>query len=159
MREILELLANIGTGKLIVLGIVGIIALFIIFLIITGTAAVLGPGRMAVRGTPARKEAAVEPSKPMPVPTRILGWGIVLSALGLGILVALYLLPEVSILGIVGTGLAFGGGGLVVFYLIASKRERTEEGKTRGEFRRPVEDVLRPLGEEVGRFGRMGRMN
>ena len=131
MKEVLELLVNIGTGKLIVLGIVGIIALFIIFLIITGTAAVLGPGRTAVRGTLARKEAAVEPSRPMPVSTRILGWGIVLSALGLGILVALYLLPEVSILGVIGTGLAFGGMGLVVFYLIASKREKVEEEKER----------------------------
>lgn len=158
MKEILELLANIGTGKLIVLGILVLIVLTIIGGAIVGMAAVLGPGREAVRGTSVRKEVT-KPLRTMPVSTRILGWGIVLSALGLGILVALYLLPEVSILGIVGTGLAFGGGGLVVFYLIASKRERTEEGKTRGEFRRPVEDVLRPLGEEVGRFGRMGRMN
>jgi len=130
MREILELLANIGTGKLIVLGIVGLMALFIIFLIITGTAAVLGPGRTAVGGTFARKGAA-EPPSTMPVSTRILGWGIVLSALGLGILVALYLLPEVSVLGVIGTGLAFGGMGLVAFYLIASKKERIEEEKER----------------------------
>ena len=130
MREILELLANIGTGKLIVLGILVLIILTIIVGAIVATAAVLGPGREAVRGTSVRKEVT-KPLRTMPVSTRILGWGIVLSALGLGILVALYLLPEVSVLGVIGTGLAFGGMGLVAFYLIASKKERIEEEKER----------------------------
>jgi len=50
--------------------------------------------------------------------------------------------------------------GLVAFYLIASKKEKAEkERKMREEFYRAEEDVLRPLGEEIGRFGRMGRMN
>ena len=130
MREILELLANIGTGKLIVLGILVLIILTIIAGAIVATAAVLGPGREAVRDTSVRKEVT-KPLRTMPVSTRILGWGIVLSALGLGILVALYLLPEVSVLGVIGTGLAFGGMGLVAFYLIASKKERIEEEKER----------------------------
>ncbi|MCD6169602.1 MAG: hypothetical protein J7J76_03490 [Candidatus Latescibacteria bacterium] len=117
-----EALATMTTGKLIALGIFGVIALGIIVGAIIATSAVLGPGRRAVGG-------ALREEKRMPTSIRVLGWGICLLSVGLGIIMAMYVLPSLSAWGIIGMALLCGGLGLVVFYLIASRREKFPENK------------------------------
>ncbi len=118
-----EALATMTTGKLIALGIFGVIALGIIVGAIIATSAVLGPGRRAVGGV-------FHEGERMPTYIRVLGWGICLLSVGLGIIMAIYVLPSVSAWGIIGMVLLCGGLGLVVFYLIASRREKSPENKT-----------------------------
>ena len=109
-------------GRLIVLGIFGLLALTLIALIIVGTAAVLGPGISAVRDyAPGRNRSD---RKRMPVSTRVLGFGIVFLAIGLGVLAGVYGVADVTLWGIVGMVLLFGGIGLILFYFIASKAEK-----------------------------------
>ncbi len=108
----LEALATMGVGKLIVVGIFGILALILIVGLIIAVAAVLGPG-MQKRGagaTPARS-----------VSVRVLGFGIVSLTIGSGIVVSIYALPMVTTWGTIGVVFLSAGIGLVIFYLVASR--------------------------------------
>ncbi len=118
-----ESLAMIGTGKLILTGIFGIFALVLIVALVVGTAAVLGPGMLHVT----RKKTGEPGQKTMPVSVRVLGFGIVFLAIGLGIVLSIYLLPMVTTWGTVGMVLLSGGIGLIIFYLIASRVEKRHE--------------------------------
>ncbi|OPX32992.1 MAG: hypothetical protein B1H40_01110 [Candidatus Latescibacteria bacterium 4484_181] len=119
-------IASMGIGRLIVLGIFGIIMLGIIFLTITGTVAVY---RHETPFSRWGNQATESKRRPVPVSTRLLGWGICLLSVGLGIIMAMYVLPSLSAWGMIGMVLLFGGLGLVVFYLIASRRGKFPENK------------------------------
>ena len=118
---VLETLAAISIGRLILLGILGIIALALFMCIIVGTAAVSGGGK-GWYGTRRTEERGTR--RPMEVSTRVIGWGIALVAFGLGILAGIYGVSEASVWGIAGMALLFGGIGLIFFYFIAVRRER-----------------------------------
>ena len=115
---ILEGLAAMSIGKLILLGvlalIVGIPALVLLIAVIIAPVAIISNnppwGQKSIRG---------ERMKPQ---IRTLGWGIFFIAFGAGILAAVAL--NLQFWGIAGIALLFGGISLIIFYFIAAKSER-----------------------------------
>lgn len=121
MVGLLEALAAISVGKLILLGalglIVGIPALVLVVGMVISFALFLSPN-------PPWSKHGVRVRESMPLKTRTLGWGIFFLAVGLGIIVAVA--SNVQIWGIAGIALLFGGIGLIIFYFIAARTERKE---------------------------------
>lgn len=119
MIGLLEALAAISVGKLILLGflslIVGIpVIVLLVGMVIVVTAVISdnapwGKHRMRVRESISLK-------------TRALGWGIFFLAVGLGILAAVA--SNVQVWGIAGIALLFSGIGLIIFYFVAARTER-----------------------------------
>jgi len=119
MVGILEALAVMSVGKLILLGflglIVGIPALALLVGMVISFALFLSPN------PPWGKEGISIREKISPK-TRALGWGIFFLAIGLGIIVAVA--SNTQIWGIAGIALLFGGIGLIIFYFVAVRTER-----------------------------------
>ena len=107
-------LAVIGIFSVLIIGLLGLTAVGVMFLR-KGLQIKDGSGdNIRIGGS--------EPVIGMPVSTKILGWGIVFIAIGVGLLIGIYGLAEISVWGLVGLGLLFGGIGLIVFYLVAARR-------------------------------------
>jgi len=123
MVGLLEALAAMSVGKLILLGALGLIVGIPALTILLGTVIVVtaiisdnapwGKHGMGVRGSISLK-------------TRALGWGIFFLAVGLGIIVAVAS-KVMFTWGIAGIALLFGGIGLIIFYFIAARTERKEK--------------------------------
>jgi hypothetical protein len=129
-------LATISVWKLIILGIFGIIALGILMAMVVATSLFLSPSARAFSPF-SHAHAPGEPllKTRLSTPTRILGWGITLLFLGLGIVAGIYGVAEVSLWGLIGMILLSCGLGLIVFYLIAARKERYEtpgKGESQG---------------------------
>ena len=121
MVGLLEALAAISVGKLILLGalglIVGIPALVLVVGMVISFALFLSPN-------PPWGKHGVRVRESMSLKTRTLGWGIFFLAVALGILVAVA--SNVQIWGMAGLALLFGGIGLIIFYFVAARSERKE---------------------------------
>ena len=110
-------LAVIGIFAVLIIGLLGLTAVGVMFLR-KGLQIKDGSGdNIRIGGS--------EPGIGMPVPTKILGWGIVFIAIGVGLLIGIYGFAEITIWGILGMGLLFGGIGLIVFYLVARRNGKT----------------------------------
>lgn len=132
----MEALAAMSVWKLIALGIFGIFALILLMVLILGAAAILGPGMRAVHGIasflPKHEHRRTTP------PTHVLGAGIVFLAVGLGIVLALALLPTIGGWGMFGVLMLSIGVGLIGFYAVASKAEREQQNAA------PSEETVEP---------------
>lgn len=124
----MEALASMSIWKLLVLGVFGFLGLILVMVLVLGVAAILGPGIHAVHG--AMSVLPKTPRPAMPVSVRVLGAGIVFLSLGLGVVVALALLPSLGGWGMFGAIMLSVGVGLVLFYTIASRAKK--ESPTRG---------------------------
>lgn len=118
MVGLLEALAAMSVGKLILLGtlslIVGIPALIILLGTIIAVTAIVSDNAPWGKGGGVRESISLK--------TRALGWGIFFLAVGVGIIVAVA--SSMQIWGIAGIALLFGGIGLIIFYFIAARTER-----------------------------------
>ena len=132
-----DALAVMSTGKLIALGVLGFIALIIVSAVIVALAALLGPGIFAGPGrvrtgrwSGGGPTEAVARRPPTLVSIRVLGFGIVFLAVGLGIVLSLLVVSAAGFWGMVGAVVLCAGLGLIVFYVIASKAEKEREDVT-----------------------------
>lgn len=118
-------LAVIGIFSVLIIGLLGLTAVGVMFLR-KGLQIKDGSGdNIRIGGS--------EPGVGMPIPTKILGWGIVFIAIGVGLLIGIYGLAEISVWGILGMALLFGGIGLIVFYLVARRNGKANGATTATE--------------------------
>ncbi len=118
---LLEVLAAMSIGKLILLGVLALI-IGIPVLVIVLIFMIVAPIAIISKSLP-WSEKSIRGERIMPK-IRILGWGIFFIAFGAGISAAIAL--NLQFWGIAGITLLSGGIGLIIFYFIAAKSERRE---------------------------------
>ena len=128
-----DALAVMSTGKLIALGVLGFIVLIVVSAAIVALAAILGPGIFAGPGrvgtgrwSGGAPRETPQQRPPMPISVRVLGFGIVFVAVGLGIVLSLLIAPAAGFWGAAGAVVLCAGLGLIVFYVMAEKAEKAE---------------------------------
>jgi len=122
-----QAITSMSTERLIVMGVFVVIALSIAVGGIRGLAALLwGPftfGRF--HGIEKVREAELRRVL-LPASVRLLGFGIVLVAIGAGILLEIYVLPYVGGWAMAAVLLIAAGIGFILFFLVATILERRE---------------------------------
>jgi len=116
-----DALAAMSTGKVVALTVFGALALIVIIGAAIALSAILGPGMVAVRG-----EHGVKPRRPMSASARVLGVGIVLLAVGVGILLGALAASVLGAWGMFGIVIISAGIGLVLFYLVVARAEKRQ---------------------------------
>lgn len=125
---ILESILAMGIGKLIVLGILSTVVGIPVLALLAGTAICVVCGPLFLLNPP-WKEGGVLASPRRSSQTRILSFGIVLLAIGIGIIVSVYGVSQPSVWGIAGITISFGGLGLIVSYFVTSAIEKRRRGE------------------------------
>ncbi len=128
-----EALAAMSTGKVVVLGITTVLVVGILFILVVATAAVLGPGKQALRiaHKAVPNLSGEETPRGIPTSVKILGVGVMFLMVGLGVVVAAAI-PTLTGWGMFGIILLAAGLGLLLFYLVVAKHERKTPETGRG---------------------------
>jgi uncharacterized membrane protein HdeD (DUF308 family) len=124
MVGLLEALAAMSVGKLILLGLLALIVGIPVLIFLVGTVIAI-TAIIGLSDNPPWGKHGISVREKISLKTRALGWGIFFLAVGLGIIVAVA--SKVTLIwGIAGIALLFGGIGLIIFYFIAARTERKE---------------------------------
>ncbi|HNZ39945.1 MAG TPA: hypothetical protein PK251_04660 [Candidatus Latescibacteria bacterium] len=120
-----EALAAMSTGKVVVLGITTVLVVGILFVLVVATAALLGPGKQALRIAHKAVPNLSGEESPRRIPTsvKILGVGVMFLMVGLGVVIAAAV-PSLTGWGMFGVILLAAGIGLLLFYLFVAKFEK-----------------------------------
>ncbi|OQB41442.1 MAG: hypothetical protein BWY06_00855 [Candidatus Latescibacteria bacterium ADurb.Bin168] len=121
-----EALAAMSTGKVVILGITAVLVAGILFVLVVATAAILGPGRRAVEGAmrAVPNFSGEETPRGVPMSLKILGIGVMFLTVGLGVVIAA-VIPNLTGWAVFGIVLLAAGIGLLLFYLVVAKFEKT----------------------------------